>query len=258
MNKHLKRILQIIFSIVFWLSIWAAVSYKINETFLLPTPKEVFFALGDLIKDVDFFLICIKTFGRIIYGILIAILLGILMGVITTKISFIDLLITPLMSAVKSTPVASFIILAILWFERDILPVFITVLIVLPIVWTNIGAGIRSVDKELLDVAKIYRFGTAKRIRRLYLPSIMPYFLAACRSALGMAWKAGIAAEVLCTPKEAIGTELYLSKTYLETPTMFAWTLVIIILSFIIEKVFIYLITKLSKRLSHSSIEVSV
>ena len=87
------------------------------------------------------------------------------------------------------------------------------------------------------------------RIFRLYIPSLAPYFLAACKSSLGMAWKAGIAAEVLAVPKNAIGTELYYAKTYLETPTMFAWTLVIILLSIIFEKLFVWFIEWLGVKL---------
>ena len=64
-----------------------------------------------------------------------------------------------------------------------------------------------------------------------------------------MAWKAGIAAEVLAVPKQAIGTEIYFSKLWFETPTLFAWTIVIIILSFIIEKLLIIAIEAIAKKL---------
>lgn len=258
MNKRLKKFLQIAFAILFWVGVWALLSYRINETLLLPTPKEVFLSLVGLVKGVDFWLICLRSFARILYGIIFAVVLGIILSIITVKINFLDILITPVMSAVKATPVASFIILAILWFDRNDLPIFITVLIVLPIVWTNVSAGIRSVDGDLVSVADIYRFNFGKRLRFLYLPSVMPYFFAACRSALGMAWKAGIAAEVLCTPQQAIGTELYFSKTYLDTCAMFGWTLVIIVLSFVIEKIFIFLISKLSAKLCGHGMEVRI
>jgi NitT/TauT family transport system permease protein len=136
-----------------------------------------------------------------------------------------------------------------LWLERDILPLFITALIVVPIVWSNVSEGIRSVDKNLIEVASIYRFTPAKKIRLLYVPGIAPYFMAACRASLGMAWKAGISAEILSTPKNAIGTELYFAKTYLETPTLFSWTLVIIVLSIVIEKLFVFGLETLGSKL---------
>ena len=147
---------------------------------------------------------------------------------------------------IKSTPIASFIILTLLWIERDIIPIFIITLIVIPIVWSNISAGIRSVDRNLLDVSKVYSFSLTKKILRLYIPSIFPFFLAACKASLGMAWKAGISAEILSTPKDTIGTELYFSKTYFSTDQLFAWTLTVIVLSFVIEKILIFLIEKIA------------
>jgi NitT/TauT family transport system permease protein len=179
-------------------------------------------------------------------GIFLAFLVGIILAIITVSLPFLNDLVSPVMSTVKATPVASFIFIAIIFMKRNFLPVFITALLVLPIVWTNVAAGIKSVSKELKDVSKVYCFSFNKKITKLYIPCIMPYFLASCRSSLGMAWKAGVAAEVLCIPTVAIGTELYFAKTYLDTQKLFAWTVITIILSLIIEKLIIYIISKLS------------
>ena len=154
-----------------------------------------------------------------------------------------------MLSVIKSTPVASFIILALLWIKRDSLPVFITALIVVPIVWSNVSEGIREVDKSLVEVTKVYKFSPLKKLIKLYVPSVAPFFMAACRSSLGMAWKAGISAEVLSTPEMAIGTELFFSKTYLDTPALFAWTLVVIILSIVIEKLFVWGLEALGRQM---------
>ena len=104
-------------------------------------------------------------------------------------------------------------------------------------------------DRGLLEVAELYRFPMWRRLTRLYVPSVLPYFMAACKSSLGLAWKAGIAAEILATPDHSIGKELYFSKTYLETPTLFAWTLVVIVLSLFIEKLLVFGLERLSGRL---------
>ena len=244
MNK-LKKFLQITLSILFWVGIWALASYRINSSFLVPSPKSVIVSTWELLKTAEFWLIISHSLLRILLGIVLAVIIGILLAVITSKISFINILVTPLMSAVKATPVASFIFIAIIFMNRNSLPVFITSLLVLPIIWTNVSAGIKSVPKELKDVSEVYNFPGIKKLSKLYIPSILPYFFAACRSALGLAWKAGVAAEVLCTPKAAIGTELYFSKTYLDTELLFAWTLITVILSLIIEKSVIYLLSKL-------------
>ena len=254
--KNLKKILQITFSILFWIGIWALASYRINNSFLVPSPKSVIVNTFELVKTSEFWLIISQSLFRILIGIASAMLIGIVLAIITTKISFVDILVTPLMSAVKATPVASFIFIAIIFMNRNSLPVFITSLLVLPIIWTNVSAGIKGVPRELKEVAKVYDLSPAKKLTKLYFPSILPYFLAACRSALGLAWKAGVAAEVLCTPTSAIGTELYFAKTYLDTEGLFAWTLVTVILSLIIEKTVIYVLSKLPFQKSATDIEV--
>ena len=256
MNSTLKKITRILFSLIFWVAVWTIFSYKVGNSFLLPSPKDTLFALSKLIVEGEFWLISLRSFGRIILGIVIAVFLGIVIAVLTSKSKLADSLLTPALSAIKATPVASFIILVSIWFSRNELPVFITALIVLPIVATNISGGIRSVSRVLGEVAKVYRLPLSKKIIKLYIPSIMPYFLAAMKASLGMAWKAGIAAEVLCMPTFAIGTELYFSKTYMEMPEMFAWTFVVIILSLVIEKILISSITRISDKLHASAWEV--
>ncbi len=224
---------------IFWIAVWCAVSYRTGSELLFPSPASVTKALFELAVTTDFWKTAAYSLLRVALGIIISLFIGSLLALLTEKIKTADTLLSPMLGVIKATPVASFIILALLWLDRNTLPLFITALIVIPIVWSNVSAGIRSVDNELIEVTRIYGFSPLKRLKRLYLPSITPYFLAACRSSLGLAWKAGISAEVLSTPKYAIGTELYFSKTYFETPSLFAWTLVVILMSIIIEKLFV-------------------
>jgi len=248
-KKILFGILKTVLVAAFWIGVWFLLSYKVNSEFLLPSPRSVLSALGTLAAEAEFWKISMTSLYRVLLGITVSLVIGIALATATSYSKILKALASPVISVVKATPVASFIILACVWLERDILPTFITSLIVVPIVWSNISEGFLSVDENLKEVAKIYKFSLFKRIYRLYIPSVAPFFLAACKSSLGMAWKAGIAAEVLAVPKHAIGTELYYSKTYLDTPTMFAWTLVTIVLSIIIEKLFVSVIELFAKRL---------
>jgi len=254
-GKKILKIISVPLSLLFWIAVWAIISLRVSNEFLLPSPKDTLTALFAMVRESEFWIITASSLLRILFGIVIAAILGVILGVITARLEMLDSLFSPLMTLVKATPIASFIVLALLWIDRNTLPVFITVLIVLPIVHSNISSGIRSVKKELLQVAKVYRFSPSKKLLKIYVPSVLPFFLAACRASLGMAWKAGIAAEVLCTPKDAIGTQIYFSKTYLETPDLFAWTLIVIILSVVIEKLLLLGITSVIKRLHVSGKE---
>ena len=139
------------------------------------------------------------------------------------------------MTVIKSTPVASFIILALVWLGTSPLPAFISFLMVYPLIFTNVRAGIQSVDPEILRMAKAFSLPPVTKVRRIYVPSAFGHFVTSVKASLGLAWKAGIAAEVLAAPKYSIGRMLYQSKVYFETTDLFAWTLVIIILSLLIE-----------------------
>ena len=141
---------------------------------------------------------------------------------------------------------ASFIILALAWFSSKNLAIFISFLMVIPIIYTNVLNGICETDKELLEMADIFEISGIRRIRYIYIPQVMPYFRTGCTVALGMCWKAGIAAEVIGMPKGSIGDRLQQAKVYLDTPDLFAWTLVIIVVSLIFERLFQRLLKSLS------------
>lgn len=249
MKKFVLTCLKVLAVGGFWVAVWCLVAYRTGNDFLFPSIGSVMQELLRLASTKDFWLIACTSLLRVVWGILISVIIGTALACLTSLSRILHALLSPAISAVKSTPVASFIILALLWLDRNVLPVFITALIVIPIVWANVSEGIRRVDNSLVEVATVYRMPPHTRLLRLYVPSILPYFMAACKSALGMAWKAGIAAEILATPTTAIGTELYYSKTYLETPTLFAWTLIVILLSLVIEKLFVYGLSRLGRRL---------
>ncbi|MEG0598043.1 MAG: ABC transporter permease subunit, partial [Oscillospiraceae bacterium] len=122
-----------------------------------------------------------------------------------------------------------------LWTSRNAVPTIISALMVLPVVWGGVMLGLGETDGKLLELCRAYRFGRMKTVRLLYLPSVRPHFISAVQTALGLAWKAGVAAEVLCQPQFAIGTQVFQSKNYLETADLFAWTAVVIALSFLVE-----------------------
>jgi NitT/TauT family transport system permease protein len=140
---------------------------------------------------------------------------------------------------IKSVPVASFIILCLIWLSSKSLSIFIGFLMVLPIVYTNMLHGIKSTDTKLLEMATLFRVGWGKKLKYIYLPHLKPYILSACSVSIGLAWKAGIAAEVIGIPDGSIGERLYEAKVYLSTADLFAWTAVIVVISVIFEKVFL-------------------
>ena len=251
--KRGGRILSWAAVLLFWLAVWQLAAYRVGTSLLLPSPAAVLRRAARLAASADFWETVAVTLLRISLGSIGGIVLGALIAVLTSRFRLLHALLSPLLTVIKSTPVASFIILALIWMGRDILPSFISLLMVLPLVWTNVSAGIASTDRALLQVAQVFGFSRWKTLLRVYVPSVMPYFASACRAALGLAWKAGIAAEVLTLPKRSIGSRLYESKLYLETVDLFAWTLVVIICSLTIERLAMSVLLRIGRRKGKAS-----
>lgn len=234
--------------LAFWLCVWQILTFLVNNSLLLPGPAAVLCRVGSLALSGMFWRITATSLGRILLGTVLAVALGVLLAVVCCRSRLLDALLSPLVTMVKSTPVASFIILLLIWIGRDLLPAVIVVLMVLPVVWGNVCAGIRNTDPLLLRTARVFGFSRWRTLRRVYVPSVMPHFLSACRTSLGLAWKSGIAAEVLTVPAMSIGKMLFESKLYWEVTDLFAWTVVVILCSLIIEKVLMAAIGRLGKR----------
>ena len=178
-------------------------------------------------------------------------LLGIFLAVWAYWSKTVEILTAPVIAVVKSTPVASFIILCLIWIPSRNLSVFISFLMVLPVIYTNILEGIRQTDRKILEMAKVFRVNLRRQIRYIYVSQVLPYFLSACRLSLGMCWKAGVAAEVIGVPSGSIGEKLYNAKIYLNTPDLFAWTIVIIVISFVFEKCFLGIVSRVVYMIEH-------
>lgn len=223
---------------VLWLALWQLVCVIVDMELLVVSPLHVLNRIIELGQTSEFWMYSMKSLGRISVGFLLGSTVGALLAIICSRFLFAREFFSPAITVIKSTPVASFIILALVWLTGKYVPIFIGFLMVLPVIYSNVFQGIREVDPKLLEMAKIFGMDTKKKLVKIYIPSVLPYFMAACRTALGLAWKAGVAAEVIGVTKDSIGRQLYYSKIYLETADLFAWTAVVIMLSLILEKIF--------------------
>ena len=235
-------------AVAVWLLLWQLASMAVGLPLLLPSPLAVLLRLGQLCTGADFWLTVASSLLRILLGFLLGVLFGTALAGLCWRFRLIDALARPLLGMLKSTPVASFIILALVWVKTTWLATVISFIMVLPLIYANVREGIDSADRQLLEMAQVFRLSRRKTFRYCYLPAILPFFLSAISSALGFAWKSGIAAEVLGRPARAIGSQIYDSKIYLETPDLFAWTLVVILLSVLLERLAVRFVRWAGKR----------
>ena len=218
-----------------WGGVLEALRY--GQELLLPAPLAVAEELLELAAGAELWRTAALSLLRIFGGALAGTILGTALAAATSASPWADRLLSPAVKVVRAVPVASFIVLVLLWAPTTgMVPAIVSALMVLPVLWGNVGKGIAQTDPKLLELAKGYRFGKGKTVGLIYVPSVLPYFASGCATALGLAWKAGVAAEVLCLPKLAIGTRLYRAKITMETPDLFAWTVTVVALSFVLER----------------------
>lgn len=242
MNRQLRQKVNGLPALAFWTAVWYLAAGMMNNPLLLPGPVQVLRCLGTLILTETFWQTVAVSIGRILLGVVSAVLLGCVLAVGTSFSRLMEMLIAPAMTAMQATPVASFTILILIWVDRDYVPVLICGMMVLPVVWNSVSTGIRVTDPQLLEMAKVYRLSRFQILRRIYMPFVMPFFRTACSNGLGLGWKAGIAAEVLTVPKRSIGRMIADSKLYLLTEELFASTLVVIVLSLLLQKIMLRLL----------------
>ncbi|MBQ2735366.1 MAG: ABC transporter permease subunit [Clostridia bacterium] len=241
----LKRIAKYALIAVFWVCVWVLITLALDQPLLFPYPHTVFKRLFQLMQTKEFYEITALSLWNVMRGILIAVGLGCALSALTARFLTVRELLLPAMTVIKATPVASVIILLWLFIGSAKLPTVITVLIVLPVVWTNLDEGWARIDPQLKEMVRVYRISWYRRLFYLTLPSLKPYFVSACLTSIGLAWKAGIAAEIIVRPLGSIGLMIGDAKYYLMAEDMFAWTLVVILLSLIIESLFSFLLGRL-------------
>jgi NitT/TauT family transport system permease protein len=218
-----------------WLGLWQTGYYLVDEPLILPSPYGVMNRLSQLILEPDFLVSVLWSVFRVLLSLLISAVLGMVLGASAYFSRTVRVIISPAMLAIKSAPVVSFIVLVILWVRSDWVPVVIAMLMCLPVIWGNVIQGLGAVDERLLEMASLYGVDRTRVLKGLYLKAVLPYLSAALLTCLGLGFKATVTAEVLSSPRYAIGYRLYASKFYLDTEETFAWTLVILLLSLLIE-----------------------
>lgn len=238
-KQRVKKAFSSLCVALIWILLWlcsSVLAKRAGYGLLIPSPKEVFLAFGELIAEKSFYTSCGLSLLRVLTGWLTGLAAGTLLAAATNRFRPVAAFFAPALHVVKATPVASFIILALVLMNKSRVPAFTGFLMSLPIVWANVSEGLNAPDKALTEMAEAFGMSRLNKLKYIRLPALRPYITAAATTSMGLTWKACIAAEVICTPKSSIGAGIYNAKVYLETPSLFAWTLTVILLSMLLER----------------------
>jgi NitT/TauT family transport system permease protein len=231
-------------SLLTFLLLWALASARIGKEIILPNPLVTMAQLWHLLTSGQFWVHLGATLGRGLLGFSLAFLTGLVCGLLSGRCPTFRTFFHLWLTVIRSTPSMALILLALIWFKANTVTLFVTFLVVFPLITQNAMEGLAQIDPELQEMAQLYQVSLHRRIRRLYLPAIMPYLATGTAAGLGITWKVMIAAEVLAYPRLGIGTRMDTARTYLETAEVFAWTLVIIAISLFFDRLLDTLLRK--------------
>ncbi len=230
-GRSRERNTVLVLSVLVYLGVWELLSLLIGRSLILPGPAEVLRQTLGLLKSPGAWLHVGATSLRALGGFFLSLLLGILFGGAAGLSRRFQWFFDPLLITVRSIPVLSLILLAIIWFSTELVPLFICFLIAFPVIASSVAAGVREVDRDLLEVAAVYRKSRREVFRNITLPSMLPYLLSGLSTALGLTWKSVVAAEILSMPRRGLGTAMQTAQLQLDTAGLFAWTLVVVVLA---------------------------
>ncbi len=226
----------------FWLILWTVVSAIIGKEVILPSPIAVIKSWGLLFTLPQFYYAIFSSLLRITIGFGVGCIVGVAIAISMHNFAPSRPFFAPILLVIRATPVASFILIARVWIERGHIPSFIAALMVIPIVCSNMVTAMKEMDPQLKEMVAIYNISFSHRLKYFYLPSVMPYFSACAVTSFGLAWKAGIAAEVLYPPQNSLGRALQDAKAYMETADLFAYTITVVLCSLACEKLLSFVI----------------
>lgn len=229
---------------LFWIGAWQLCALFVHNKILLVGPAEALRAFAGLIFTPPFQKAVWFSLSRIAAGFFLAFFAGLLTGSLACAMPFLDDFLSPPIQLMKSVPVAAFVILALLWTGSANLSVLISFFVGYPAIHAGTKTGISQTDKKLLEMARVFDVPMHRQILGIYRGSVCPHLAGTCKSAIGMAFKSGIAAEIIGVPAGSIGEAFYQAKLYLSTAELFAWTFTVLLLSAAFEKIFLALLAR--------------
>lgn len=233
--KKYLNIISPLISMAIFIAVWHIVAKIVDIEIILPTPAEALRQLGDLALTGEFWIAVGGTLARAMLSFAISMGAALALAALSTFFKPVGRLFSPLIIITRAMPTMSVILLSLIWFTSQITPLFIAFLIIFPTLFTAFYSSFTNIDADLIEMAKVYKVGKLQKLTKLYLPSIYPSFFDTVRSAVSLNIKLVIAAEVLAYTKDSMGVMMQFSKAYLETASLFAWTIAAIVLSYLLE-----------------------
>jgi NitT/TauT family transport system permease protein len=227
------------------LVLWWLISL-VTPSYVMPNPIRVWQRIVQLTASGDLPSNLLVTLVRVIAGFLVAVIIGVPAGLVLGSNRTLGNFFEPVLPVLNTVSSAIWAIFAIIWFGlTPLTPIFVVLMTALPLIVTNVWQGTQAVNADYVELARALRFSRAKTLRKIYLPSIMPYFFSGARLAFGFGWRVSLVAETIGS-SSGVGYRMRQASDLIQTDQVFAWTIVQIAMMLVIE---ILLLQPLERRL---------
>ena len=244
MKNKTQHILRIILPLVIWLSVWQISSMVIDHRFILPSIIDTAKELTLLLGESKFYLVTLYSLLRVVAGLVLGSLIGAFLAFASYKLPIVNTIVSPLFSVIRSTPIASIIIFLYIMLSANTLTILIAILMVAPIIWQNVLDSFNAIPADLLEVCESFEINPVTKFKILIFPTVLKFFVPALITSSSLCWKASVSAEIIAYTTKSIGQFISDAKNDLNTPRVFACTVIVIIFSILLEKLSKYLLRR--------------
>lgn len=237
-TKKIYKILDItlpIFTTLLIFAIYAIVSKAVGVELIAPSLGSVFKEFFALLGDVDFYKAALGTLARAALAYILSFGVATVLALLTKLCRPLKKSFAQIVAVIRVLPTISLILLTLIWFNSFQATVAVAFCVIFPMLYTCMCGAMDSVDKDLLQMAKVYKIDKKRLIFRIYIPQMTPTLFTGIKSSIGLNLKLVIAAEVLAQTAESMGLYMQLAKINLDTASLLAWTLVAVVMGALVE-----------------------
>ncbi len=242
--KKYSNIIYPVISLLILIGIWAVFAKIVGIEIIVPSLKNTFINLGQILSGAKFYSAALNTLLRSIIAFALAMVSAVVLSIISAFFPIVFKLLSPLIAIMRAVPTMSIILLTVVWMKPETSPILIAYIIIFPLMYAGIYSAVVGVDKDLVDMSKAYKVSKKDMVKSLYLPSIAPSFFDISKANISLTVKLIISAEIIAQTKLSLGIMMQIARSQLETAQLLAYTVLAIAMSYLLE-----LIVGLIKRL---------
>jgi ABC-type nitrate/sulfonate/bicarbonate transport system, permease component len=235
MKYSWKSKIYTLISCLFFIGLWQVIAIITNNDIYIPKLQQVSEALKDIYMEQNFWKAIFSSFYRTIISYVLALAFSMILGILGAVYPFFRYLMQPLNSFAKTVPTMVLVVLLLVWFDKDITPFAVGFAIIFPVLYEGVRNSLMQIDKKLMDMTKIYEVSLIDKIKKIYIPVMKFYFMSIFVSTFSLTFKVVITGEVYGQPKFGIGSQIQLEKVNFNVSGIFAWIVIIVFISIVLE-----------------------